>query len=172
MGSKITITALIKKFHDKGEKTGWTYIEVPFDLAEQLFPNNKKSFRVKGKLDAYDFDGIALLPMGDGNFIMALNSTIRKEIRKGVGALVKVQMEMDLEEKPLSEEFLTCLSDDPGAQNFFNTLPKGHQRYFSNWIETAKTNVTKVKRIAQAVNALATHMGFGEMIRLNKQMNH
>jgi uncharacterized protein YdeI (YjbR/CyaY-like superfamily) len=60
---------------------------------------------------------------------------------------------------------MNCLADDPHALDFFNTLPRGHQNYFSNWIESAKTSETKVKRISQAVQGLAMRMGYGEMIR-------
>jgi hypothetical protein len=48
-----------------------------------LRPGNKKSFRVKGKIDAHPIRGIALLPMGGGRFIMALNAEMRKEMEKG-----------------------------------------------------------------------------------------
>ena len=47
----IRFSAVIKRFGSQGEKTGWTYIEVPQELAVQLQPNSRKSFRVKGKLD-------------------------------------------------------------------------------------------------------------------------
>jgi hypothetical protein len=47
-------------------------------------------------------------------------------------------------------------------------LPKSHQKYFSNWIESARTESTKAKRIAQAVNALSIGLGYGEMMRMNK----
>ena len=43
----IKFTATIKQFAEQGEKTGWTYIDVPENIALQLKPNNKKSFRVK-----------------------------------------------------------------------------------------------------------------------------
>lgn len=165
----VRFTAIIERFAQKGEKTGWSYILVPLDIAERLFPGNKKSFRVKGKLDKYAFDGVGLLPMGEGNFIMALNGTVRKAIRKEKDDEVQVEMEVDAQEKPLSSDFIECLNDEPIALDFFNSLPKGHQRYFSNWIETAKTDHTKIKRIAQAVNALAMNFGFGEMIRMNKK---
>lgn len=165
----ISFTALIKQFKEKGEKTGWTYIDIPLDLAEKLNPNNKKSFRVKGKLDNYSFEGIALIPIGEGNFIMALNANIRKKINKEKGASLSVVLEIDKNEKSLSEEFLICLQDEIHAFEFFNTLPKGHQRYFSNWIESAKTIETKTRRIAQAVNALALKKGYGEMIRMNRK---
>jgi hypothetical protein len=165
----IQFTTTILQFGKKGEKTGWSYIHIAADQAEELKPGNKKSFRVKGKLDNYTFEAVALLPMGDGDFIMALNGTIRKNIRKEKGAMVKVQMEVDTKEKKLSADFLACLSDEPKALKYFKTLPKSHQKYFSNWIESAKTDVTKDKRIVQAVNALSMHLGFGEMVRMNKK---
>jgi hypothetical protein len=159
---------IIKRFKDKGEKTGWTYIEIPAYIAAQLLPKNKKSFRVRGKIENYSFEGIALLPMGNGDFIMALNAGIRKNINKHQGEQVEIQLEADRKEKPLSADFLICLQDEPAALQFFNSLPKGHQRYFSNWIESAKTDTTKTKRIVQAIEALSFHLGFGEMIKRNK----
>jgi hypothetical protein len=165
----IQFTATILQFGKKGEKTGWSYIPIAADQAAELKPNNKKSFRVKGKLDNYTFEGIALMPVGDGDFIMALNGTIRKNIRKEKGAIVKVQMEIDTKEKKLSTDFLTCLSDEPKALKYFKTLVKSHQHYFSKWIESAKTNITKDKRIMQAVNALSMNLGFSEMMRINRK---
>ena len=78
----IEFTTTIKQFDKQGEKTGWTYIDIPSDIAEKLMPGNRKGFRVKGKLDSFPFKGVALLPMGGGNFILTLNADIRKGIRK------------------------------------------------------------------------------------------
>src|SRR5947208_3349524 len=77
-GTMVEYTMVILKFDEQGEKTGWTYIEVPADIAQQLKPGNKKSFRVKGKLDNYAIKKVALLPMGEGNFIMPFNAGMRK----------------------------------------------------------------------------------------------
>jgi hypothetical protein len=159
----------ILKFGKMGEKTGWTYIEIPLDIAEQLNPGNKISFRVKGKLDNYIFEGISLLPVGEGNFIMALNAEIRKGIKKQKGDSVLVQLEPDKREAKLSPVFMECLEEEPKALKFFKSLPGSHQRYFSKWIESAKTDATKARRIAQAVNALSRGLGYGEMIRINKK---
>jgi len=165
----VTFTTLIQQFAEQGEKTGWTYIEVPAAIAEQLMPNHKKGFRVKGKLDAYTFSGIALLPMGEGNFIMALKADIRKQIKKRKGDSLKVQLAVDEKPYELCAEFVECLNDEPKAMAYFNTLPRGHQNYFSKWIESAKTVETKSKRIAQAVTALAKKMGYPEMVRFHKE---
>lgn len=160
----IKFIATIKRFDKQGEKTGWTYIDVPAVLAKKL-NDNKKGFRVKGKLDHYSFKQIALLPMGGGDFIMTLNATFRKAIGKQKGAKVDVVMEVDHNEIKPIPELLECLKDEPAAFEHFNSLPKSHQNYYSNWIKTAKTEPTKAKRIAAVVNAMEKHMDFGAMIR-------
>ncbi len=78
----ISYKTIILTFDKQGEKTGWTYIQVPADIAQQLKPDTKKSFRVKGKLDNYKIKAVALLPMGEGNFIMPINGAMRKAIGK------------------------------------------------------------------------------------------
>ena len=165
----IHFTATIKKFGKQGEKTGWTYIEITDLLAEKLNPGNKKSFRVKGKLDELNYSMIALLPMGGGNFIMPLNAAIRKQIKKQKGATLKVIMEIDTNEMKPPAELMECLEDEDSALEYFNSLPKGHQSYFANWICSAKTETTKAKRIAITINALDKHWDFGQMIRAMKK---
>jgi len=161
----IEFIATIKKFGSQGEKTGWTYIEIPEDLAQKLKPGNKRSFRVKGKLDSYRIEGIALIPMGSGNFIMALNADMRKSIAKRQGSMLKVQLSEDNKGFVFNKDFMDCLNDEPNAKKFFQTLPGSHQRYFSKWIDSAKTEPTKVKRITMAVNALSKQLGYAEMLR-------
>jgi hypothetical protein len=161
----IEFTATLKQFGVQGEKTGWTYIEIPVDIAQALKPGNKKSFRVKGKLDKYSIVHVALLPMGGGGFIMAVNATMRKGIAKKKGAMVKVKLEEDKKEFQFNKDFMECLADEPAAIEFFKTLAGSHQRYFSKWIDEAKTEPTKTKRIAWAVTALSKKQGYPEMLR-------
>ncbi len=74
----LKFSTTIKKFAKQGEKTGWTYIDMPAEFTEQLQPGVKKSFRVKGKLDAFDIKGVALIPMGGGNFILPFEGVSKK----------------------------------------------------------------------------------------------
>jgi Domain of unknown function (DUF1905)/Bacteriocin-protection, YdeI or OmpD-Associated len=161
----------IHRFEKQGEKTGWTYIEVPADIAQQLKPGNKKSFRVKGKLDNYKIAGVSLLPMGGGSFIMAVNAVMRKEIGKRHGAMLKVQLEEDKQAYQVNKDFMECLRDEPRALKAFDAMPKSFQHYYSKWIESAKTEPTKTKRIALAVSTLARGMNFSEMIRSQQKKN-
>ena len=159
----------ILQFEEQGEKTGWHYIRIPHTIAQQLKPGNKKTFRVKGVMDNYPFNGIALLPMGGGDFIMALNSTIRKGIGKRKGA--KVQLQMDIDKRPVLPPpgLIESLEDEPDALAYFKNLAPSHRTYFIKWIESAKTEPTKIKRIAQSVTALTKRQNFGEMLRALKK---
>jgi hypothetical protein len=167
----ITFSTRILKFQNNGEKTGWRYIEISKRQAEQLKPNNKVSFRVKGLLDQYPIQKTALLPMGEGNFILPINGTIRKAIGKKEGDALKVQLELDERAIQLSSDFIKCLKDEPRAYDFFKSLPKSHQNYFSKWIESAKTIQTKTKRITMAVVGLSAGQNYNEMIRANKTLH-
>ena len=165
----VQFNTTILQFAEQGEKTGWTYIKIPVDIAQQLKPGNKKTFRVKGKLDDYSIKNVALIPIGNGDFIMALNVTMRKGIHKRKGAMIKVKLEVDNKARPLSKEMMECLKDEPKALAFFNDFAPSHQRYFSNWIESAKTEPTKTKRIAQTIASLLKGFDFGQMLRSLKQ---
>jgi hypothetical protein len=161
----VTFKTTLLRFEKQGEKTGWTYIIIPSPLANEIKPNTRTSFRVRGKLDEFPIRQAALLPMGEGDFILPVNSSMRKGIRKGEGATLNVSLELDTDEYKITEDLLVCLEDEPKALEKFNSLAPGHQRYFSNWIEEAKTIETKTKRLSQAVWALAVGMDFGQMIR-------
>ena len=162
----------LDRFQKKGEKTGWTYIAIPEEQAQLLQPVVRKSYRVKGKIDDYPFDSIALLPMGDGSFILPVKADIRKAIRKQQGDEVQVTLLYQEKNYEPAADFIDCLQDEPGALQFFNTLPGSHRNYFSKWIEAAKTETTRTKRIAMAINALERKMGYGEMIRFHQKKDN
>ena len=160
----LKFTATIQRFDRKGEKTGWQYIEVSAAQARKL-NNSKASFRVKGSIDSLAIQKTALLPMGEGHFILPLNSTIRKAIGKEHGDKVTVTFELD---QRISPHLIACLKEDPGAMKFFKALPPSHQGYYSKWIESAKTARTKTNRIVMAINGFAKKQGYGEMMREDK----
>ena len=161
----VTFSTTILKFDKQGEKTGWTYITVPAKIAQQLKPGNKKSFRVKGKLDDFAITKVALLPMGEGDFIMPLNAALRKGIRKQKGATVKVQLAVDASPILPPSELIECMADEPEALQYFNSLPQSHRNYFTKWIDSAKTDATKAKRIALVIKTMVRKMDFGAMLR-------
>jgi hypothetical protein len=165
----VTYQTTILKFARQGEKTGWTYIEVPADIAQKLKPGNKRSFKVKGKLDGFSISAVALLPMGSGNFIMPLNAALRKGIGKRAGAVIHLSLEADHTVYQLNSDLMESLADEKDALAFFHSLTPSHRNYFSKWIEAAKTEETYAKRIALTVNALVRRQGYPEMLRSLKK---
>lgn len=160
----------IQQFAEKGDKSRWYYLE--FSLAETdiINPKVKVSFKVKGTIDNCPFEGLTLLPMGNGTFILPLNVSIRKVIGKSLGDVVWVEFELDTKKYELNTEFISALQTDESANQYFKSLSGSHQRYFSKWIDSAKTMSTRDKRIIQAVVALSRSMGYPEMLREGKKL--
>jgi hypothetical protein len=164
----VIFTVIIKQFAEQGEKTGWTYIEVPADVAQELVPGNRKSFRVKGKLDQFAIAGVALLPMGAGNFILPLNASMRKGTHKKKGGMLKVQLAVDTKPLTAPAGFTECLDDEPKAKAFFNQLKLSHRNYFLKWMGGVKSEEAVAGRIAQVITALSHEQDFVTMIRSHK----
>ncbi len=164
----IKFKTVIQKFDKQGEKTGWTYVAISQDLAQKLNPGVKTTYRVRGLLDDVPIEKLAIMPMGDGSFLMALKAGLRKALGKGKGAELTVQLWVDQSPMEPDADFWECLQAEAPALAAFQALTKGHQNYFSQWITSAKTDATKAKRIAMAVNALAKGWGYPEMIRAEK----
>ena len=161
----VKFSTTILKFDKQGEKTGWTYITITAKIAQQLNPDIKKSFRVKGLLDDFVIDKVALIPMGGGDFIMPINAAMRKATGKRKGAIVKVQLAVD--DSPILPPalLLECMEDEPEALKYYNSLPQGHRNYFTKWIDSAKTDSTKTNRIALVIKTMVRKMDFGAMLR-------
>lgn len=149
-----------------GEKSGWTYVFIPQAIANQIKPDCRKSFRVKGRLDVVAIEGMSLVPMGEGNFIMALNGELRKKLKKQLGAVLEMQLEEDTTFKiEMPDDLELCLADEPHLLRNFLKQPKSHQNWYINWLNTAKTEATRTKRIVKIVNAMDKDWDFGTMMR-------
>lgn len=165
----VTFEAEIERFSKMGEKTGWTFVTIPKDIANQIKPDCRKSFRVKGLLDELPVTGMSFIPMGEGDFILALNSSIRKQLKKEEGAKLHLQLEEDKTFKiEMPEDLELCLLEERHFLENFLNLPKSHQNYYINWLNTAKTEPTRIKRLTQIVIAMDKKQNFSEMMRSYK----
>ncbi|MGJ7030415.1 DUF1905 domain-containing protein [Niabella hirudinis] len=165
----VSLTARLLKFAENGDKTGWTYIEVPADLAQELLPGNKKTFHVKGAIDDHKIAGASLLPVGNGMFILPVNAAMRKGIRKKEGAMVELQLQLDTQRYELNKDLLDCLAEEPEALAYLRSLPPSRQNYFSKWVDAAKTDATKATRIARCIYSLQRKWDYGLMMRYFKE---
>lgn len=165
----IYLKAEIERFEQMGEKTGWSYVFLPSQVAEQIKPDCKVSFRVKGRIDEIAISGIATVPMGEGDFILALKADLRKKLKKEAGAKVELCLEEDRDFKiEMPEDLEVCLADGDELLTTFLKQPKSHQNYFIKWINEAKTESTRAKRLLMTVNAMEKKQDYGTMIRESK----
>lgn len=155
----------ILKFANKGEKTGWTYVDIPPDIITKLKLKTKKEFRIKGLMDNVKFERLATYPIGEGNFIIAINAELRKKLGKKEGAMLSIKFDLDKSEALQSQELIDCLNEDPIALKQFNSQPLSHRNYFHRYVYTAKGADTRAGRIVNIINAMYKKQNFGEMIR-------
>lgn len=162
-------TTLLQQFDEKGEKSGWTYILIPQDIAEVLIPGNRKTFRVKGKIDNHSIKAVAVMPMGDGSFILPVNATMRRAIAKRKGAMVNVALTIDTAPPEIPQALADCLADEPQARAFFEQLPLSQRNYYSKWVIAVKSELLQAERIAQVIDALVLGYNFVAFMQYLKQ---
>ncbi len=141
---------LLEKYPGKG---GWTYA-----IISEIVQDKKAPFgmvRVKGTIDSYELKSYNLMPLSNGKLFLPVRAEIRKKIGKKEGDYVHVILYSDNSPTEIPEEFLLCLMDDPKAHQLFLSYSDGEQKAFINWIYSAKTEDTKVERIAKTLDKVA-----------------
>jgi hypothetical protein len=140
----------LEKFHGKG---GWTYAQIPEILQDKHSPFGW--VRVCGSIDGIEIKGYHLMPMGNGKLFLPVKAEIRKKIGKKQGDFVRVILYPDNLPTEIPEELKLCLRDEPGAWEAFSSYTEAEKKAFVEWIYSAKTEETKVNRIAQTLDKLA-----------------
>ena len=148
---------LLEKFPGKG---GWTYIFIP-----EIPPDKHTPFgfmKVKGSIDGYEIKNFHLLPSvkGDDRLFLTVKAEIRKAIKKQAGDYVHIILYPDNDPLEVPGELLLCLQEDEKALQFFNSLSESEQHNYVKWIYSAKTDQTKVKRIAKTLDRLTKNQKY------------
>jgi len=140
------------------ETGGWTYTIIP-----EILPDPKAPFgwvKVRGSIDGFEIKKYHLMPSGNGTLMLFVKAEIRKKIKKQAGDYVHIILYPDNEPLEIPEELLLCLQDDAKALQFFNSLNENEQHNYVKWIYSAKTEQTKVDRIAKTLDRLSEHKKF------------
>ena len=94
------------------------------------------------------------MPMGNGELFLPVKIEIRKKIRKDAGDRVHIILYPDDEPLDVPKEMLLCLKDEPQAMKFFNALSESEQKFYIDWVYSAKKEETKITRLATTINRL------------------
>jgi hypothetical protein len=141
---------LLEKFEGKG---GWTFTKI---AGVKKIKGGKFGFRkVRGFIDDYEFRKFHLMPTKEGGLFLPVKAEIRKKINKKDGDWVTVILYPDDEPIDLPDELRMCLEDEPAAHAFFMKLSESEQKYYIQWIYSAKKEETKIDRMASTINRLS-----------------
>lgn len=131
---------------------GGAFVEVPFDV-EKAFGAKKP--KVKAMIEGVPYRGL-LTRMGGPNHILIILKQIREQIGKTFGDEIQVSVELDTEErvveipKDLSKE----LKKNKEAKAFFEKLSYSHKREYVTWIDEAKKEETRQRRVLKTIEML------------------
>ncbi|MBV6450759.1 MAG: hypothetical protein MHPDNHAH_01485 [Anaerolineales bacterium] len=131
---------------------GGAFVEVPFDV-EAAFGSKRP--KVKAMIEGVPYRGI-LSRMGGPNHILVILKDIRAKIGKSFGDEVKITVELDTEPRVVEvpKDLIKELKKHKEAKAFFDKLSYTHQREYVMWINEAKKDETRARRIAQTVEHL------------------
>ena len=131
---------------------GGAFVDVPFDV-EQAF--GEKRPKVKATIEGVPYRGL-LTRMGRPNHMLIILKGIREQIGKSFGDQVKVTVEADAEPRVLEVpgELLKVLKKDKVAMSVFEKLSYTHRREYVMWINEAKKDETRKRRIEKTLEML------------------
>ena len=91
-----------------------------------------------------------------GEFLLGLNREVREQAGVGTGDNVEVDLELDTapREVEVPEALATALAADPEANAAFERLSYTHRKEHARWIDDAKREETRQRRVAQALERL------------------
>jgi hypothetical protein len=130
------------------------HVRVPKRIVDKLVEDDSR--RVVCTLNGEKQYQCALLPFGDGIFVVSVNKTLRKSLGLEFGKEVEVMLRKDRSEYglPMPEEFREALRQDAGGDKLFHALTRGRQRTLLYIVGSAKLSD---KRIAYAITII-THL--------------
>ena len=131
----------------------WTYLAIPFDAREKY--GSRGQIKVKGTINGQPFKS-TLLPRGDGSHYLVDSRPIREKIGASHGAKVRVTLEADKEVRKVAvpKDLAAALKKRKAAADAFETLSPSHRKEYVSWIESAKIDETRQRRIAKAVEMI------------------
>ncbi|MBL7013470.1 MAG: DUF1905 domain-containing protein [Candidatus Marinimicrobia bacterium] len=129
----------------------WTFLTVPFDVEKEY--GSKAKVKVKGTIDGLSYKS-TLLPLGGGKHNLIVKKAIREKIDKYAGDTVSVTMEKDLFETiiQIPDDFKEAMPKP--ASEYFESLTPSYKKVYIEWIESAKKEETRKRRIKKAVEKL------------------
>ena len=151
---------LLEKLPGKG---GWTYARIPEVKQSKHSPFGW--VQVSGAIDQYVFEKLKLMPMGNGQLFLPVKAAIRKFIGKRAGDVVKIRLYLDHTALTIPNEILACFQQEPESiYQTFKSFADSEKKAYLDWIFSAKTDDTRIRRIVAMMERLQLNLRLHEDI--------
>lgn len=152
----------MKKYKFSAEimaKGNGTFVYFPYDVKKEF--GTKGQIKVKAKFNGFEYCG-SLAPMGMEFHLLGIRKEIRDTIKKDIGDIIEVIVEQDLEPRivEVPKDFKLALDNNNSAKEIFEKFAYTHRKEYVRWIEEAKKEETRNKRIAKAVEMISVGKKF------------
>jgi hypothetical protein len=142
------------RFDTTVELTGKTatFMEVPLDIPAIFDGAKKPPVKVKIKDHVYR----STIAVYGGRYYLPINRDVKKTTGVDAGDAITVEIERDTDERVVEAppDFKSALKEDKEARDNFRGLSYSHQKEYVDWIEDAKREDTRRRRIAKTVERL------------------
>lgn len=114
----------------------------------------------------------ALLPRGDGSFLITVNKKIQTKLRLGIGSRVRVSLRKDESEYglPMPEELAEVLAQDAEGHRCFHALSPGKLRTLLYIAGQPKNAELRIRRAIVIVDHLKMNQGKVDYKQLNAML--
>lgn len=131
----------------------WTYVPVPDEVALRLGEGARVP--VSGTVNGAPLTG-SIMTGPDGRYLV-VNRSVRDAAGVAAGDRVRVVVDRDRAERTVEapDDLAAALAADSTASDYFDKLSYSRRKEYVTWIEGAKREETRQRRIAQAVERLA-----------------
>ena len=128
-------------------------VDVPKEIADKL--GHENFIPVKIKTHGY-IKQSNLIPSGEGNFRVFLDSEIRKRAGKDAGEFIEIQIERDNDPRDSHppEDLEEALLLNKTAKTIYDSSTVNKQREILAYLNAAKTKDTRLKRIDYIISIL------------------
>lgn len=149
--SQFEFQAMLKRPEGTGT---WTYLDIPIDMVKVF--GSRGRIKIKGTINGCPFQSSAL-PHGDGTHYLVVNSAIRNALGVKQGTEVKVVLEADTGTRTVAipADLQRALNKNKTARVSFEVLSYSRKKEYVEWIESAKKQETRARRIEQVPTMLA-----------------
>ena len=143
----MTFHAVIQAGHGGG-----AFAEVPFDV-EEVFGDKRPQVRVTMCGESFVW---RLIKMGGPHHIVGVPKGIRTKAGKEIGDSIEITVVADdtPREVVAPPDLEAAVVPEPAAREFFDALSYTQRKEYVRWIESAKREETRVRRVEKAVEML------------------